>query len=104
MSVHQIVPCFFPADILRELSDQLDAKWRTFGTFLGVERAAMDSIETSNQRSTNDCMRELVSQWVSQLSGTGNCHRNWKTVVEAVRDSGLPMLANELAQKYGLGQ
>ena len=41
-----------PADIVKALNHQLDAKWRHFGTFLRVDYQTMESIETSKHWQT----------------------------------------------------
>ena len=88
-------------EVIEALRQQVDAKWRHFGTFLHFEPALMDTIETDNKGST-DCMLDLVTKWVTHCDGTGRLPRTWETVVKAVKGSGRGKLAEELAEKYGV--
>lgn len=83
------------SDVLLALRNRLDAKWRQFGLFLGVDHLTMDAIE-ADRRKVNDCMLQLVNQWVTYLPRTGGHPRTWETVVKAVNDTGDGVLAQEL--------
>ena len=89
-------------DVLEALGQEVNAKWRHFGTFLRFEPSLMDTIEKDNNKSVTDCMLDLVTKWVGQYEGSGGLPRTWQTVVEAVRKSGCGVLAEELAKKYGV--
>ena len=88
-------------DVLKALKHELDAQWREFGTFLYVKRAIMDGInrETSN---VGTCMLQLVEKWLDHDDGTGALPRTWKTVVQAVKDTGKGLLAQQLAEQHGV--
>ena len=90
------------ADILKCLSHHLDARWKRFGIFLGVEPRILEAIESDKRGKPDDCMLDLVCKWTSNDSGTGTLPRTWETVVEAVKDSGDGGLAEDLAQKHGV--
>ena len=79
------------------LKHRLDAKWRYFGTFLGVECHVMDCIHRDRLGISEDCMLELVSKWTSEQAGTGTLPRTWQTVVEAVQLLVGTALAQDLA-------
>ena len=85
------------ADIIAALKHRLDAKWRYFGTFLGVEYQVMECIHRDRLSISEDCMLELVSKWTSEQEGTGTLPRTWQTVVEAVQLSVDKALAQDLA-------
>ena len=91
---------YHDADILRALDHQLDASWRVFGTFLSVEYGTMNSIDADQRGKSAMCMLDLVSKWVTHQEGTGDLPRTWRSVVEAVRDTGSEQLATDLAEKY----
>ena len=91
-----------PADIVKALNHQLDAKWRHFGTFLHVDYQTMESIGTSKRGEPDDCMLDLLSRWTSNQAGTGTLPRTWQTVVEALKETGFVAIAENLAQKHGL--
>ena len=49
-----------------------------------------------------ECMLQLVEDWVCHKDGTGNLPRTWKTVVQAVKDAGNRLLAQQLAEQHGV--
>ena len=91
----------FSLDVLRALDHQLDVQWKEFGTFLLVKPDIMAEIskETSN---VNSCMLQLVNKWLYHEDRTGDLPRTWKTVVQAVKDTGKGLLAEQLAERYGV--
>ena len=62
----------------------------------------MDAIRLDNGGRPDDCMLDLLGRWTSNQAGTGTLPRTWQTVVEAVRKTGFPVLAQNLAQKHGV--
>ena len=93
--------CTHLADVIEALSHDLDVQWREFGTFLHIERAILDSIDT-NKSNVGDRMLQLVEKWLDHDNGTGDLPRTWKTVVQAVKNTGKGRLAEQLAEKYGV--
>ena len=85
---------------MRELGHQVNANWKTFGVFLGVDYDVMDGIKKDNSGTPGDCMLDLVGKWTSRKPGTGDLPRTWETVVRAVRDAGQRQLADRLGKKY----
>lgn len=90
------------ADILEALAQHLDARWKDFGVFLGVEHQFLATIERENGGKPRDCMLELVRRWIDNQKGTGSLPRTWQTVVKAVKDTGNGVLAENLADKHGV--
>ena len=90
----------YHVDVIIALNHQLDAEWREFGTFLRVEPAVMDRID-NDRSNVKACMLQLVENWVYHRDGTGTLPRTWKTVVQAVKDTGAGVLAQQLAEQYG---
>ena len=88
--------------IIEALNHQLDAKWRHFSTFLGVDYQTMEAIKTGNGGNPEDCMLDLLGKWTSNQAGTGTLPRTWQTVVEAVKKTGFGAIAEKLAIKHGL--
>lgn len=86
-------------EVIEALRQQVDARWRHFGTFLHFDPTLMDTIDKDNKGST-DCMLDLVTRWVSEDEGTGQLPRTWQTVVNAVKGSGRGKLAEELAKVH----
>ena len=91
----------FYIDVIKALDDQLNARWRMFGTFLYVQPAFMDGI-SKDTSDVGDCMLRLVEKWLVHENGTGDLPRTWQTVVQAVKDIGKGLLAEQLADKYGV--
>ena len=87
--------------MLVALNHNLDAQWRHFGTYLRVEPAILNRIE-KNRSNEEDRMLELVEKWLAHESGTGDLPRTWETVVQAVKDAGNRLLAEQLARLYGV--
>ena len=48
-----------------------------------------------------ECMLQLVEDWMCHEDGTGDLPRTWKTVVQAVKDTGAGVLTQQLAEQYG---
>ena len=88
-------------EITEALRNQVDAKWKHFGTYLRFDPTVMGTIETDNRKST-DCMLDLVTKWVRKDEGTGDLPRTWETVIKAVKASGHKQLAKELAGEFGV--
>ena len=61
-------------EVIEALKQQVDARWRHFGTFLHFDPALMDTIDKDNKGST-DCMLDLVTRWLSEEDGTGQLPR-----------------------------
>ena len=80
------------------LKTRYDARWRKFGTLLGVSHDTMEIIDQDNPGKSTDCLLALVGKWMSGETGTGNLPRNWTTVVEAMEQMGLETLAKECAK------
>ena len=85
--------------MIRALDGKLDAKWRKFGTFLYVEPAIMDRIQ-EDKSDVEDCMLQLVEDWVCNKDGTGELPRTWQTVVQVVKEMKVPM-PEQLEEQYG---
>ena len=62
----------------------------------------MESILLDNGGTPDDCMLDLLGKWTSNQAGTGTLPRTWQTVVEAVKNTGFPAIAENLARKHGV--
>ena len=89
--------CTHLADVIEALSHDLDVQWRELGTYLHIEPTFMDSIATNNSN-IGDCMLQLVEKWLAHENGTGELPRTWKTVMQAVKNTGKRRFAEKLAQ------
>ena len=61
----------------------------------------MDGID-KNISNVTACMLKLVEKWLKHEDGTGALPRTWKTVVQAVKDTGKGLLAQQLAEQHGV--
>ena len=48
------------------------------------------------------CMLQLVEKWLGHDNGTGDLPRTWETVVQAVKDAGNGLLAEQLAKRFAV--
>ena len=62
----------------------------------------MESIRLDNGGRPDDCMLDLLGRWTSNQAGTGTLPRTWQTVVEAVKKTGFPVIAENLAHQHGV--
>ena len=62
----------------------------------------MEAIRLDNGGRPEDCMLDLLGRWTSNQAGTGTLPRTWQTVVEAVKKTGFPVIAEKLAHKHGV--
>ena len=62
----------------------------------------MEAIRLDNDGKSDDCMLDLLGKWTSNQTGTGNLPRTWQTVVEAVKETGYGVIAENLALKHGV--
>ena len=61
----------------------------------------MDGISKDNSK-VGSCMLQLVEKWLGHDNGTGDLPRTWETVVQAVKNTGKGLLAEQLAKQHGL--
>ena len=64
----------------------------------------MNTIDSSKQGKPEDCMLDLLERWTSNMAGTGALSRTWQTVVDAVKKTGFPKIAEDVALKYGVNR
>ena len=62
----------------------------------------MESIRVDNDGRPDDCMLDLLGRWTSNQAGTGALPRTWQTVAKAVKATGFPVIAENLAHKHGV--
>jgi hypothetical protein len=91
------------SDLLKLVGDHTDAKWREFSIRLGVSSNTCDSIRQEALGVPKECFILMCSKWLSCEVGTGDKDRTWRTVLEAVRLSGFPELADKLEQSLLCG-
>ena len=81
-------------DLLKEL--QQVTEWRNLGLYLDVPEHKLDDIEAErNYGNTDDCRREMLMVWMKSEVAT------WARVVHALIHIDQPVLAANIASKYG---
>jgi hypothetical protein len=66
--------------------------WETFSLYLEMERNMID-IWKRNTDEVEDAARKLFGHW---LDGKGRKPISWKTLIQALRESDLPIIATEV--------
>lgn len=80
-------------DLLKELQPVTD--WYNLGLYLDVPEHKLDDIQESNSGNTDDCRREMLIIWMESEVAT------WARVVHALIHIDQPVLAANIASKYG---
>ena len=78
---------------------QVAAEWEPLATYLGVEPAYIDIIRKDKPSDCVGACRELFRSWIKEEKGTGQKHRTWDSVVQAIKRIGKEGLADELNEK-----
>ena len=80
-------------DLLTELQQVTD--WRNLGLYLDIPEHKLNDIQESNSGNTDDCRREMLMVWMESEVAT------WARVVHALIHIDQPVLAANIASKYG---
>ena len=80
-------------DLLKEL--QQVTEWHNLGLHLDVPEHKLNDIQESNSGNTDDCRREMLMVWMELEVAT------WARVIHALIHIHLPVLAANIASKYG---
>ena len=80
------------------------AKWKAVGQALRLKLGELDSIAASHPHSTEDCLSEMLTQWLRRNYNVKRFGEpSWKRLVEVVGDpagGANPALANQIAEKH----
>ena len=71
------------------------AKWREFGTYLGLEAHFIKAVHADQSSAEDSCLNVLL-KWID---GAGKQPKTWITVLEAMRRAGFTEVAKELEVK-----
>ena len=80
-------------DLLKELKPVTD--WHNLGLYLDITEHKLNDIQESNSGNTDDCRREMLMVWMESEVAT------WARVVHALIHIDQPVLAANIASKYG---
>ena len=76
------------------------AQWEATADYLLVSYEKRAAIAASERGQVEVCCRELFNQWLQQLPGTGSLSRTWGALLNVVRETLGPEVANQI--KTGL--
>ena len=62
------------------------AKWRSFGTYLGVEHACLQMVKSNFPTDCGRACEEMLKLWLTKDTGTGDKPRTWATVIDALEE------------------
>ena len=65
--------------------------WKTIGTLLGVEHHSLETIKRDNMGISNDCLRDMLHQWLDRMSPPPT----WEELAEAVKHTD-PTIARKI--------
>ena len=84
--------------LLRLVGNKMDARWEEFAVFLPVEWNVIERVRRNNMNNATLCFVEVTSRWLSGEDGTGECPRTWETVFDALKQTKLPLLVEEVKE------
>ena len=77
------------------LINAMSPYWKRASDLLGLDIYRISRIE-SNNRSVEECCREVMLQWLSEADGAYNYPRTWDGLYELLKDMELPAIAKNL--------
>ena len=84
--------------LLRLVGKKMCADWEQFAIFLNVEWNTRKTIIKQCHGTLEDCFIEVTGRWLSGEDGTGERPRTWETVFDALRQTKLPLLVEEVKE------
>ena len=84
-------------DLLKEfIGTTVAARWQILGIFLNFEHGRLQCIETNNAKDCNNCLLEVLSEWLKR----DDLKPSWEAIVEAISEMGEGNQAKHLRAKY----
>ena len=83
-------------DLLRELCNKVSHLWQNIGILLKIDAGNLDSIKTSENNVSQNCLREMLTVWTKQVEPPPS----WSAMAEAIECLGDEQLADHLRTKY----
>ena len=75
------------------------SKWRSFGTYLGVEHACLQMFKSNHPTDCGRACEEMLKLWLAKDTGTGDRPRTWATVIDALEEEGYRAQAQALRDR-----
>ena len=77
---------------MRELRDVHE--WMDFGSYLGIKVERLSAIKMEYS-TIQECHLKMLEEWQNDVIPT------WSAVVQALKEIGMPRLADDIAHKFG---
>ena len=92
-----VFTCNFTSVGLKGLLKEVQqvTEWHKLGLYLDIPEHKLNDIQESNSGNTDDCRREMLMVWMESEVAT------WARVVRALIHIDQPVLAANIASKYG---
>lgn len=74
-------------------------KWKDIGLQIGMKMNDLKEIENDYHK-TKERLQEMLNRWL--CNSTNNPVENWRTICNALLNSGENGLAKDIAQKHGM--
>ena len=88
--------------ILRELRNEMTAKWQQFVNRLGLEQYDIDIIRINNLGDSSLCLQHALHSWLNMNYKYEKHGRpSWRKIAEAVKDLDSKTLFMEISKKHG---
>ena len=88
--------------ILRELRNEMTAKWQQFVNRLGLEHSEIEIIRVNNPGDCSLCLYNALHSWLSlNYKFEEHGRPSWRKIAEAVKDLDSMTLFIEIAKKHG---
>ena len=77
--------------------DEIAAKWKRFGLCLKFSPSSLNNIESTCRGDVEACVNRLLTLWLEgHVQDVSQAPITWETLLEALRDSRLVRLADDL--------
>ena len=88
--------------ILRELRNEMTAKWQQFVNRLGLEQNDIDVIQFDYPRNSSLCLQLALHSWLNlNYKYEKHGRPSWRKIAEAVKDLDSKTPFMEIAKKHG---
>ena len=74
------------------------SRWKEFSVYLHVETRITNEVYKRCLAIVEDCFIEMTHRWLCGEEGTGDLPRTWKTVFEALKLTGFPLLVKDVRE------
>ena len=79
--------------------NKVASEWKGLGVRLRIPVATLDTIEADHSHKSQDCLLEMLKEWLKQQVDPPP---SWTVIIDAVEYLGDKQLGKELREKYGI--